>query len=715
VNRATRAVPRRYDVILFDSVGMPYTGSTPEHGGIGGSELEFILLGEALVRRGYSVLVLNNTLLPAHEGGVEYASHRAVVQHRFECRALVVAGRSPIPPISFQKVVVAVSDAPGDGPDPLAALFSSAEDATLVAVSNWQRSLFPAAWKAVVIPYMLPERVYSRGGPSADEGGARSRRRFVYASAARKGIVETFAAWQELKADPSVADAELVVCMPGHDAVDEATLARAGVGFLGSLPFDRVVAEIASSAGLFYVNRAPETFCLVAALTEALGRRVHVLCTRGEGALRETVASPLVTSDRAQFFEQFRAAYASPDDPRWTATPKDYHEATVAAEWVRVLGLAWTRPSNVIAPAGVEPTVCLNMIVKNEAHVIERCLASVRAIISYWVIVDTGSTDGTQDVIRKLMEGVPGELHERPWKDFGTNRTEAIELATGKADYLLVLDADDLLEVKEGFSRRELTLDSYELRIEDHGAVYFRSQVFRADGGFRYVGVIHEGLVPVGRRRSQGRLETLVYRRLGGGARALDPERSNRDIAVLEQALREDPENPRHTFFLAETLRVAGRSEEAVSVYERRVALGAWAEEVSASLFAIAQLSEKLGKSDDAVIAAYLRAYEFRPQRAEALCHLAVFCRLKNRMALAHLYATAAKAIPRPDDILAVHEAVYAWRSLDEYAISAYYIGRHAEAIDANRRLLASPHLPEGERARVQKNLEFSTAIVGDK
>ncbi len=56
------------------------------------------------------------------------------------------------------------------------------------------------------------------------------------------------------------------------------------------------------------------------------------------------------------------------------------------------------------------PTICLTMIVKNEAHVIERCLASVKSIVSSWVIVDTGSTDGTQEIVRSVMAGIPGEL-----------------------------------------------------------------------------------------------------------------------------------------------------------------------------------------------------------------------------------------------------------------------------------------------------------------
>ena len=72
-------------------------------------------------------------------------------------------------------------------------------------------------------------------------------------------------------------------------------------------------------------------------------------------------------------------------------------------------------------------TLCLNMIVKNEVGNLRRCLDAVAAHIGAWVIVDTGSTDGTPEFIRAYFRdrGIPGELHAAPFIDFAQARNEA--------------------------------------------------------------------------------------------------------------------------------------------------------------------------------------------------------------------------------------------------------------------------------------------------
>ena len=122
---------------------------------------------------------------------------------------------------------------------------------------------------------------------------------------------------------------------------------------------------------------------------------------------------------------------------------------------------------------------------------LEACIASCRDFIDYWVICDTGSTDGTQDLIRRELAGIPGELHERPWVDFGHNRTEVMELARGKADYLLLLDADWVVDRFAGRTRapdRRLLLRP----LRQRRRLLPQDARQRKASPWRFIGAIHE-------------------------------------------------------------------------------------------------------------------------------------------------------------------------------------------------------------------------------
>ena len=114
----------------------------------------------------------------------------------------------------------------------------------------------------------------------------------------------------------------------------------------------------------------------------------------------------------------------------------------------------------------MKPKITLCMIVKNETHIIRECLESVAPYIDYWVISDTGSTDGTQELITKFFEekGIPGELHQDEWKGFGHNRSLALRHCDGKADYAWMIDADDKIEGNFKFPK-EMTADAYVIRM----------------------------------------------------------------------------------------------------------------------------------------------------------------------------------------------------------------------------------------------------------
>ena len=353
-------------------------------------------------------------------------------------------------------------------------------------------------------------------------------------------------------------------------------------------------------------------------------------------------------------------------------------------------------------------TICLNMIVKDEAPVIRRCLDSVRPFIDHWVIVDTGSSDGTQDIIRDHLKDLPGELIERPWVDFAHNRTEALAAAREKADYVLVIDADETLEADPGFAMPPLDLEAYNLEVRYGGCTYLRKAIASCALAWRYEGVLHE-YICCDAPHSEGFVAGLRTIPHPDGARAHDPNTYRRDALVLERALITEPNNARYVFYLAQSYRDAGDHELAVRHYRRRAEMGGWSEEVWYSLYQVAILHEQMQKPWPEIMQAYLAAYEYKPDRAGPLYRIGMHFQAKGEYRTAHLFFARAMQIPMPTvDRLFVEITVYSFLLPIEYAVASYYVGDHRAAITTNNALLLAPHLPVSMVDQVTKNRRFS-------
>jgi glycosyltransferase involved in cell wall biosynthesis len=358
--------------------------------------------------------------------------------------------------------------------------------------------------------------------------------------------------------------------------------------------------------------------------------------------------------------------------------------------------------------------VCFCAIVRNEAHVIRRCIDSVRPLITHWAIVDTGSADGTQEIIRQSLSDLPGLLIERKWTDFATARNQSLDLGRAIVSgehgaYLLTIDADEVLVFADGFELPELTHDSYALafRLNETDQVWGRRAFFRAAESWRFEGIIHEHPVSDNPGATAGGIPGLSAWSRSEGARSLAGPiaKAKRDIKVLRRAIRLEPGNPRHWFYLAQSYATAKQIDKAIGAYEKRASMGGFAEEIYHSLFQVACLREFRGDHIDDVRLAYLRAYEARPTRAEPLFALAVLHNDYGMPAVAELYARAACSKPRPPDALIVTESVYAWRCADELAGALARQGKNDQAAQIVRRLLDLPNLPDVERPRFEAYL----------
>jgi len=358
------------------------------------------------------------------------------------------------------------------------------------------------------------------------------------------------------------------------------------------------------------------------------------------------------------------------------------------------------------------PRVCLSMIVKDEAHVIARCLESVLGVIDSWLIVDTGSTDGTQEVIREFMAAAhkPGQLAVRPWRDFGSNRSEALELARPLGDYCLFIDADEVWSAPPDFRLPELSADAYRV-LHRHKATdtrFWLTQIVASRLPFRFQGVLHEAITCDLPHVVQDLPGPTITGWFDSARNRLDPvEKYNRDARVLEAALEREPDNARYVFYLAQSYRDATQLEPARATYERRSKMGGWEEEAWYAALWAARLAENLGRPEAAILG-LLAAYERRPTRAESLCDLARLHRTRREFQLAYLFAKKATTLPMPPDVLFVEEGVYRWRAWDELAVAAYWVGQYAECQSIGERLLGTGVVPEPDRPRIRKNCQLA-------
>lgn len=355
--------------------------------------------------------------------------------------------------------------------------------------------------------------------------------------------------------------------------------------------------------------------------------------------------------------------------------------------------------------------VALCMIVKNESHIIHECLNSIYKHIDYWVISDTGSTDGTQDIIKKFFEekGIPGELHQDEWKNFGHNRTLALRHCDDKAEYAWMIDADDCVEGNFKFPN-EMTADGYVVRMGREEFSWWRTQIFKTDAKWEYKGILHEYPQAQKENPTLVKIEgkyNINARTLGARNVGITPvEKYKRDAEMLEKALIDEPTNTRYQFYLAQSYFDSQQWEKSEKAYKKRAEMGGWAEEVYYSLYRVAICRAMMDRPWPEILCSFMDAYNYRPNRAEPLVHIAQVLRQKyNQPAAAFVYARQAAEMPLPQgEILFVPDAIYNFIALDELGASAFAAGRPELGYLACKKLLEENRLPPSEIPRVQQN-----------
>ncbi len=306
-------------------------------------------------------------------------------------------------------------------------------------------------------------------------------------------------------------------------------------------------------------------------------------------------------------------------------------------------------------------------------------LDSVVPLIDSYCICDTGSTDDTISIIRDFFaeKNIPGKVVEHPFQNFRDTRNAALHSCIGMSDFVLLMDADMILDIrKDPYTFKQMLLSCDHMTICQGSESYFykNTRIVRNNGIYAYVGVTHEyigsGDVPGGMRGTHADTSLIFINDIGdGGCKA---DKFERDARLLEEGISAEPNNIRYHFYLANTYMALNRPDDAIEYYRKRISMKGWEQEVWYSYYNMGICWHRKGtlEGDANALVCFWEAYLFMPTRIENLYEIVKHYNHHKKYELAKsVYTIAAEIIRRENNtatgrrerelFLFVHNGVY--------------------------------------------------------
>lgn len=268
------------------------------------------------------------------------------------------------------------------------------------------------------------------------------------------------------------------------------------------------------------------------------------------------------------------------------------------------------------------PTISLCMIVKNEEMHIAHCLDSVAKLVDEIVIVDTGSTDKTVEIVSNYTSNI----YSHPWTDdFSDARNYSFSKAS--MDYCMWMDADDVLDetqtdkflqLKQSLSPdTDIVMMKYHTAFDEAGKPsfsYFRERWIRNCSQYRWVGAVHEVIPPNGK---------VIYSDIAISHKKLNAGNPDRNLKIYQKMLADKKTlEPRHQYYYGRELYYHKQYEEAISVLEQFLRLPeGWGENKIEACSICANCYFQLGQ-EQAALTTLLRSMSFDLPRAELCCEI---------------------------------------------------------------------------------------------
>ena len=364
--------------------------------------------------------------------------------------------------------------------------------------------------------------------------------------------------------------------------------------------------------------------------------------------------------------------------------------------------------------------LALNFICKNESHVIERMLNSAKSITDLIVVNDTGSTDGTQDIIRKFGEenNIPTYVFERPFDDFEKSRTWAMTklsevVAELKWDADKVhgywFDCDEQLVIDPTFNKNQFTADLYMINTYIGQMKYTRNTFFKVSKPFRWYGPVHEFIVCDDQNITSG-LATGIHVNVSMDGASWQGKISEKYLShshKLETYINDNRQDPRWIFYTAQSYHDSAsipdnkeeneeRLRRSLRYYkERTERTDGYVEEIYYAHYRMGSIMKTLEEPWNLTMQQCLKAYAVDPLRGESIKTIIDYYLQMGEWHLAYLYTKFGYENfhgknPYPKKLLFVDESLYVWKFAEAHAATCFYTGRTDEAKKVYTQILAA-------------------------
>jgi hypothetical protein len=343
--------------------------------------------------------------------------------------------------------------------------------------------------------------------------------------------------------------------------------------------------------------------------------------------------------------------------------------------------------------------ICLCMIVKDAGPLFEKVLTDNLSIIDQWCILDTGSTDGTQDVIRRVLKNKKGNLYEEPFVDFMVSRNRCLELAGNVCKFIIMLD--DTYSVR-GDLRTFLTevrgdqfSDSFSLLIQSDDSEYYSNRIIKSSSNLKYIHRIHEVITDINNHNVTIPPDcAFIFDNRSDYMEQRTTSRKQFDLDLLFKELEEFPDDPRALYYIAQTYGCLGDETNKAKYFRKRInhPVQGYVQEKIDSYFELARtMNFKLNGDWKECEKLYLAAWNLDHKRPDSLYFIGIKYYLDKDYSTSYKYFKSAFEIGYPIDSQYSLKPTLSFHFLPKFLTEVcYYLGDFATGEAAANLFLTS-------------------------